>query len=330
MPPAVEVRPLRSAGHRPRVLRHPLAHERVHPGLRHRYFAVTDDDGRYQIDNVPPGTYTVVAWNEAMPSESRRVIVPTAAATSSCVPVREAMRILSSLTNRIFLGSALLAVLTIAIAIYLVNVAVTRRPRTSCGAASTRPARWSRSTATTLFDHFTREARLIADLPNLKAAVDTKDPADRRSRSRTIPAAASARDLLLVTDRPAGCWRRRPPAHAGRVRQRTRPIVTRRSSGHEVSLALAASRRHPAGRDRAELDRSRAAGDRSARSASASASTSSRREQFKALTNSEIAFGVDGAVQASTLPRSVTPHWPSGRRQRACSASTSATTTTSR
>ncbi len=42
----------------------------------HRYFAVTDDDGRYTIDNVPPGTYTVVAWNEAMPQETRRVTVP--------------------------------------------------------------------------------------------------------------------------------------------------------------------------------------------------------------------------------------------------------------
>ncbi|MEO5897671.1 MAG: carboxypeptidase regulatory-like domain-containing protein [Vicinamibacterales bacterium] len=41
----------------------------------HRYFAVTDEDGRYRIDNVPPGTYTVVAWNEAMPTETRRVTV---------------------------------------------------------------------------------------------------------------------------------------------------------------------------------------------------------------------------------------------------------------
>jgi plastocyanin len=42
----------------------------------HRHFVVSDDDGRYRLDNVPPGTYTVIAWNESAPSESRRVMVP--------------------------------------------------------------------------------------------------------------------------------------------------------------------------------------------------------------------------------------------------------------
>jgi hypothetical protein len=42
----------------------------------HRYFAVTDDEGRYRIESVPPGTYTVFAWNESLPLESRRVTVP--------------------------------------------------------------------------------------------------------------------------------------------------------------------------------------------------------------------------------------------------------------
>jgi len=30
----------------------------------HRFFAVTDDEGRYKLDDVPPGTYTLVVWNE--------------------------------------------------------------------------------------------------------------------------------------------------------------------------------------------------------------------------------------------------------------------------
>lgn len=41
----------------------------------HPYFAMTDADGRYRIDNVPPGTYHVVAWNEGVASEPRSVTV---------------------------------------------------------------------------------------------------------------------------------------------------------------------------------------------------------------------------------------------------------------
>tara|TARA_Y100000590_G_C15736113_1_gene1018623 strand:+ start:4007 stop:4735 length:729 start_codon:yes stop_codon:yes gene_type:complete len=43
----------------------------VHPWMKsyvsvfdHPYFAVTDDTGYYKIDNIPPGTYTVTAWQE--------------------------------------------------------------------------------------------------------------------------------------------------------------------------------------------------------------------------------------------------------------------------
>jgi plastocyanin len=42
----------------------------------HRFFAVTDADGRYRIDNVPPGAYTVSMWHEASVAEARPVTVP--------------------------------------------------------------------------------------------------------------------------------------------------------------------------------------------------------------------------------------------------------------
>ena len=44
--------------------------------FNHRYFAVTAADGRYQIGRVPPGRYTLVAWNEGAIRESRPIVVP--------------------------------------------------------------------------------------------------------------------------------------------------------------------------------------------------------------------------------------------------------------
>jgi plastocyanin len=44
--------------------------------FNHPFFSVTDADGRYRIDNIPPGTYNVVAWNEGLASEPRVASVP--------------------------------------------------------------------------------------------------------------------------------------------------------------------------------------------------------------------------------------------------------------
>jgi plastocyanin len=42
----------------------------------HRFFDVTDEQGRYRIDQVPPGTYTLVAWYEGAVRQTRSVTVP--------------------------------------------------------------------------------------------------------------------------------------------------------------------------------------------------------------------------------------------------------------
>jgi plastocyanin len=42
----------------------------------HPFFAMTGADSRYRIENVPAGTYGVVAWNEGLSSEAKPVIVP--------------------------------------------------------------------------------------------------------------------------------------------------------------------------------------------------------------------------------------------------------------
>jgi plastocyanin len=42
----------------------------------HPFFALTNAEGRYGIENVPPGTYNVIAWNEGTASEPKGVTVP--------------------------------------------------------------------------------------------------------------------------------------------------------------------------------------------------------------------------------------------------------------
>ena len=42
----------------------------------HRYFALTDTSGRFAINGVPPGTYTLAVWYEGEVRETRAVTIP--------------------------------------------------------------------------------------------------------------------------------------------------------------------------------------------------------------------------------------------------------------
>jgi plastocyanin len=44
----------------------------------HQFFAVTDDQGRYRIDRIPPGTYRVTAWYEGAEEASLQATIPPA------------------------------------------------------------------------------------------------------------------------------------------------------------------------------------------------------------------------------------------------------------
>src|SRR5262245_14929637 len=122
------------------------------------------------------------------------------------------MTIFSSLTNRIFLASAVLTVVAIGVAVYRVNVAVSAQAENELRRGIEEAGTLLEEYRTTLFEHYAREGRLVADLSNMKAAEATLD------RPTVEPIAQRYQGqigcyLLVVTD-PAG----NGLAEAGRLR----------------------------------------------------------------------------------------------------------------
>jgi signal transduction histidine kinase len=211
------------------------------------------------------------------------------------------MRVLSSLTNRIFIGSAALAVLTIVMAVSRFNAAVTTQAENELRRGLEEAGTLLEENRETLFGHFSREARLISDLSNLKAAMTTKD-------APTVQPIASeyqrriGSDLLVVTD-PAG----RVLAQAGRLQMPEVPAaheaVRGATEGHEVVSLWP----HPGGVIQVVSVPSLIANELVGTLSVGFSLDEQTARQFKGLTNSEIAFVVGGQVQASTLPPEASP-----------------------
>ena len=110
------------------------------------------------------------------------------------------MRITSSLTNRIFLASTLLAVLALGFAMYFVNVRVAAEAEADLRRSVTETATLIDRRQQDLTESFTAVAQLVAEVPQLKAAVDTGDPRTVQDIAKEYLAPLNV-ELYVVTGR---------------------------------------------------------------------------------------------------------------------------------
>jgi signal transduction histidine kinase len=208
------------------------------------------------------------------------------------------MRVFGSITNRIFVASALLAMLSIGAAVYFVSARITRQTELELQSDLTEAATLVDDQRRNQFDNFARTARLIADQPRFKAVVEIADRPTLQPIAAEYQAQAGA-DLLMVTGRRG--------EQLAIVGETTAYPATRGSA--DVALALdgkvsPAFWVHPAGVLEVVsvpitlgLERPEVLGVLSV----GYLLDDRRAAQFKSLTGADIAFALDGEVRASTL-----------------------------
>ena len=183
------------------------------------------------------------------------------------------MSLFSSLTNRLFLAMALLAVISIAAATYYATAAVTAQAEGELRRGLDEAGTLVEEYRNLLFEHFTREAALVADLPRFKATVALNDPPTLKPIAEEYRKQLGA-DLFAVTNAKGAVLAELSTSErAGVLDVVTVPIVIDPYQPEilgKLSVGF-------------WLDERAAA-------------------RFRALTNSEIAFGTKGEIQASTMP----------------------------
>lgn len=110
------------------------------------------------------------------------------------------MRATSSLTNRVFLACTLLAMLSLGFAFYFVDERASTEAEADLRRGLLDAGTLVDQYGATRTDHFTRLARVVADLPKLKAAVETGDPPTVQPLADEYRVEVNA-DLLVLTGR---------------------------------------------------------------------------------------------------------------------------------
>lgn len=214
------------------------------------------------------------------------------------------MRVLGSLTNRIFLASALLAMLSIGAAVYFVSQRLTAQTEAEMQNDLREAATLVNDQRQTQFEYVTLTARLIADLPKFKAVVELAD------RPTLLPIAEDYRkqagtDLFLVTGRQgqqlalfSDTAARPATGDHPDVRQALEGKVARAFWLHPAGVLEVVS--VPVTRD---LDFPEVLGVLSL----GTLLDDRRAAQFKALAGADIAFAMGGAVRSSTFGPDASP-----------------------
>jgi signal transduction histidine kinase len=188
------------------------------------------------------------------------------------------MTLFSSLTNRLFLAMASLAIISIGAATYYATRAVTAQAEGELRRGVEEAGLLVQEYRNLILDHFTREAVLVADLPRFKATVTLNDPPTLKPIAEEYRKELGA-DLFVVTN-PSGAVLTEiaPRGTEGIINAVSVPIsiypdqpeiLGMLTVGFSMDAALAA--------------------------------------RFRALTNSEIVFARGSDILAATMPAEA---WP--------------------
>ena len=215
------------------------------------------------------------------------------------------MRILSSLRSRMFLASALLAVLCIGVAISLVNVTVTKEAERTLEREIIATGAQVDQLRAERTQTFTLMARLIADLPKLKAAMETNDPPTVQDIAGGYQSQLQA-SLLMITNKTGQVLYAAGGSPRAAAIAANQPAVRDALAGRD-SLSLL-----PQPNGILQVVTIPVTLERPRREILGTFSTGfllddALAAQLKKITGSDVAFGMDGQILAATLPRADYP-----------------------